>query len=191
VHAGAPSDPLFETDRLRVRLPCREDAGAVARFYGDNRDHLQPWSPTFPPGMFAADFWAAEIERRLADFDAGREVRAFLFGRDDPCRLIGSVTLSQIARGVFQACNLGYALAADAQGHGYMLEAVRGMVAYAFGPLGLHRVMAGYMPRNRRSAAVLRQAGFVVEGYARRYLLIDGRWEDHVLTAITNAAWAP
>jgi ribosomal-protein-alanine N-acetyltransferase len=49
--------------------------------------------------------------------------------------------------------------------------------------------MADYMPRNRRSAAVLRQAGFVVEGYAREYLRIDGRWEDHVLTAITNPDW--
>ena len=78
---------------------------------------------------------------------------------------------------------------ADAQGHGYMLEAVRGAVAYAFGTLGLHRVMADYMPRNRRSAAVLRQAGFVMEGYAREFLRINGRWEDHVLTAITNPDW--
>jgi ribosomal-protein-alanine N-acetyltransferase len=70
-----------------------------------------------------------------------------------------------------------------------MLEAVRGAVAYAFGTLGLHRVMAACMPGNRRSAAVLRQAGFVVEGYAREYLRINGRWEDHLLTAVTNADW--
>jgi ribosomal-protein-alanine N-acetyltransferase len=67
-----------------------------------------------------------------------------------------------------------------------MLEAVRGAVAYAFGSLGLHRVTANYMPRNRRSGSVLRRAGFVVEGYARDYLLINGRWEDHMLTAIVN-----
>jgi len=50
-------------------------------------------------------------------------------------------------------------------------------------------VMAGYVPRNRRSAAVLRRAGFTVEGYARDYLLINGHWEDHILTAITNPDW--
>jgi len=70
-----------------------------------------------------------------------------------------------------------------------MQEAVRGSVTYAFGTLRLHRVMAGYVPRNRRSAAVLRRAGFTVEGYARDYLLIDGHWEDHILTAITNPEW--
>ncbi|HXM57302.1 MAG TPA: GNAT family N-acetyltransferase [Candidatus Dormibacteraeota bacterium] len=187
--AGARSDLLFETERLCVRLPTRADAVAVAAFYRQNREHLQPWSPTFHPGMFAPEFWAAEVGRRQADFESGREVRAFLFGRHDPSRAIGNVSLSQIVRGVFHACTLGYALAADAQGHGYMVEAVRGTVAYAFGPLGLHRVMANYMPRNRRSAAVLRHAGFVVEGYARDYLLIDGRWEDHVLSAITNPGW--
>ena len=180
---------VFETDRLRIALPARAEATEVAAFYSANREHLQPWSPTFHAGLFSAEFWAGEAERRLADFEAGREVRALLYPRRGSRRVIGTLSLAQIVRGAFHACTLGYALAADAQGHGYMREAVRGAVAYAFGPLGLHRVMADYMPRNRRSAAVLRQAGFVVEGYARDYLLINGRWEDHVLTAITNREW--
>ena len=82
-------------------------------------------------------------------------------------------------------------MAADAQGKGYMLEAVRGAVRFAFQDLRLHRVMANYVPRNRRSARVLRQAGFEIEGYARAYLCLNGRWEDHVLTAITNSDWDP
>ena len=180
---------VFETERLRLRLPTREDAAAVARFYLANREHLQPWSPTLHPGLFDAGFWAGEADRRLGDYQAGLEVRGFLFLRDEPRRVVGNLSLAQIVRGAFHACTLGYSLAADAQGHGFMLEAVRGAVAYSFGTLGLHRVMADYMPRNRRSAAVLRQAGFVVEGYARDYLRINGRWEDHVLTAITNPEW--
>lgn len=180
---------VFETERLCLRLPTREDAPAVANFYLANRDHLQPWAPTLHPGLFSAAFWAGEAERRLGDYLAGVEVRGFLFPRDDPQRVVGNLSLDQIVRGAFHACTLGYGLAADAQGRGYMLEAVRGAVAYAFGNLGLHRVMANYMPRNRRSAAVLRRAGFVVEGYALEYLRINGRWEDHLMTAITNPDW--
>ena len=181
---------VFETERLCLRLPAREDAAEVARFYLANRQHLQPWSPTLHPGLFSEDFWAGEADRRLGDYQAGLEVRGFLFLRDAPRRVVGNLSLAQIVRGAFHACTLGYALAAEAQGQGYMLEAVRGAVGYAFGTIGLHRVMADYMPRNRRSAAVLRHAGFVVEGYAREYLRINGRWEDHVLTAITNPDWA-
>jgi [ribosomal protein S5]-alanine N-acetyltransferase len=180
---------LFETERLCMRLPAPEDAAAVADFYVRNRDHLQPWSPTLHPGLFSATFWVGEAERRLGDYHAGLEIRGFLFLRADPRRVVGNLSLTQIMRGALHACTLGYSLDVDAQGHGYMLEAVRGAVAYAFGTLGLHRVMADYMPRNRRSAAVLRQAGFVMEGYAREFLRINGRWEDHVLTAITNPDW--
>ena len=180
---------VYETERLCMRLPTREDAEAVARFYVANRDHLQPWSPTLHPGLFDPLFWAGEAERRLGDYHAGLEVRGFLFLRAEPRRVVGNLSLAQIVRGAFHGCTLGYSLAADAQGRGLMLEAVRGAVAYSFETLGLHRVMADYMPRNRRSATVLRHAGFVVEGYAREYLRINGRWEDHVLTAITNPDW--
>lgn len=70
-----------------------------------------------------------------------------------------------------------------------MHEALQAGIAYVFNELRLHRVMAGYMPRNLRSARVLGRLGFVIEGYARDYLLVDGRWEDHVLTALVNPQW--
>jgi len=31
----------------------------------------------------------------------------------------------------------------------------------------------------------------VVEGYARDYLLINGKWEDHILTSLVNPHWKP
>jgi ribosomal-protein-alanine N-acetyltransferase len=48
--------------------------------------------------------------------------------------------------------------------------------------------MANYVPTNERSGRLLRRLGFVVEGYARDYLFIGGRFQDHVLTALTNGA---
>lgn len=92
-------------------------------------------------------------------------------------------------RGASQSCLLGYNLAAREQGNGYMTEAVGGAVTFAFETWKLHRVVASYMPSNSRSAAVLQRCGFQVEGHAPAYLLINGRWEDHMLTAITNPRW--
>jgi ribosomal-protein-alanine N-acetyltransferase len=69
-----------------------------------------------------------------------------------------------------------------------MFEALQAGIAYAFDELGFHRVMANYMPVNERSGRLLRRLGFVVEGYARDFLLIDGQWRDHVLTALTAPA---
>lgn len=44
------------------------------------------------------------------------------------------------------------------------------------------------MPANERSARLLARLGFERKGYARAYLKIAGRWEDHILTARINPA---
>ncbi len=72
-----------------------------------------------------------------------------------------------------------------------MLEALKAVIAYAFETLKLRRLSANYMPTNERSGRLLRKAGFVVEGYARDYLQIGGRWTDHVLTSLIHPNAAP
>jgi ribosomal-protein-alanine N-acetyltransferase len=180
---------LIETQRLIMRLAEVADVREIIRYYGENRDHLQPFSPTYPPDFLDEATWLEQVRTRLPEFAAGAGFRAFVFARELPSRIIGNLNLTQVHRGAFQSCVLGYNLAADEQGKGYMTEAVRGAVAFAFETWKLHRVAAGYMPRNTRSAAVLERCGFKVEGNAPAYLLIDGQWEDHVLTAIINPSW--
>ena len=89
-------------------------------------------------------------------------------------------------RGVFQACHLGYQIARDRQGQGLMREALEALNAFAFEAMGLHRIMANYVPGNDRSGRLLERLGFEHEGLARNYLFIAGAWRDHVLTALTN-----
>jgi ribosomal-protein-alanine N-acetyltransferase len=182
---------LIETDRLVLRLAEVKDVPEVIRYYSENRDHLQPFSPTFTADFLDQATWLEQVRNRAEELDATAGFRAFLFPRAIPSRIIGNLNLTQVHRGAFQSCVLGYNLAAGEQGKGYMTEGVRAAVAFAFGTWGLHRVAANYMPRNTRSAAVLERCGFKVEGHAPAYLMINGRWEDHVLTAITNPSWRP
>jgi ribosomal-protein-alanine N-acetyltransferase len=177
---------VIETERLIIRLPQAADVPEVIRYYGENRAHLQPFSPTFAPDFLDEATWFEQVRVRSHEFAAGESFRGFLFARPAPQRIAGNLNLTQVHRGALQSCVLGYNLARDEQGKGYMTEAVRKAVEFAFGIWKLHRVAAGYMPQNIRSGAVLRRCGFQVEGHASGYLLINGRWEDHVLTAITN-----
>ena len=66
-------------------------------------------------------------------------------------------------------------------GKGLMTAAVRAVVAYAFDTLHLNRIEAACLPHNVASTRLLEKVGFQREGYARKYLCIDGRWQDHVL----------
>ncbi|WP_320827577.1 GNAT family N-acetyltransferase [Reinekea sp.] len=135
----------------------------------------------------------------------GTQVRALLdnwqilIGRDTEVRLfiildekiIGIIGSSNIARSAFQAAFLGYNIAQAEQGKGYMTEALTVALELAFGPLNLHRLMANYRPANIASGRVLEKLGFVREGFASDYLMVNGRWEDHILTALTNRHWSP
>jgi [ribosomal protein S5]-alanine N-acetyltransferase len=72
-----------------------------------------------------------------------------------------------------------------------MREALQAGIRHVFGELNMHRIQANYVPWNRRSGGLLRRLGFSVEGYARDYLYLDGEWQDHVLTSLTNPHWRP
>jgi ribosomal-protein-alanine N-acetyltransferase len=128
------------------------------------------------------------LRRARTAYAAGTALALRLYLADDPERMVGDVSLTNIARGPFQACYLGYRLDRQSEGRGLMSEALKAVIAHAFGALKLHRIMANYVPTNERSARVLRRLGFVVEGYARDYLFLEGRWKDHCLTSLTNSA---
>jgi [ribosomal protein S5]-alanine N-acetyltransferase len=170
------------TERLRLYTPEVEDASEIATYMTANWQHLEPWMPTPPNGFFTPEHW-----ERFATAHQSDETQLTLLIRpqEEEDTLLGVVRFTSIARGPAQLCNLGYNLAQSAQGHGYLTEALPTALDYVFSTLGLHRVQANYIPRNERSGRLLRRLGFVVEGYARDYLKINGCWEDHILTSKT------
>ena len=87
-------------------------------------------------------------------------------------------------RGVAQSGTLGYWIGAPHVRQGYMSDAIETTVAFAFETLQLHRLEAACLPSNAASQGVLRKLGFRQEGYARRYLRINGEWCDHLLYAL-------
>ncbi len=93
--------------------------------------------------------------------------------------ILGLINLSQIFMGGFRSAYMGYYIGAPFAGRGYMTEAIRLMLRYAFRDLKLHRVEANIQPQNAASIALVRRAGFRREGYSPRYLKIEGRWRDH------------
>jgi ribosomal-protein-alanine N-acetyltransferase len=113
-----------------------------------------------------------------------------LFLQKDPEeRMIEACNFTQIFRGAFQACYLGYQIGKEHEGNGLMCEALEAAIQYMFKQQNLHRIMANYMLTNQRSGALLKRLGFVIEGRAKKYLLIHEHWEEHILTSLTNDQW--
>ncbi len=179
--------PVLTTSRLTIRMCKPSEAERVMSFFTENADHLQPWWPTFHAEQFTAGFWRSTLHHYDQDFRNGRAVKMFLFDYSE--NVVGIVNLNQLVRGVSHSAILGYGIARDCEGKGLMTEAVMEVVKYAFGPLYLHRLTANYIPVNVASGRILEKVGFVKEGYAKDYLLINGQWRDHVLTGLNNSDW--
>jgi ribosomal-protein-alanine N-acetyltransferase len=187
----AVTHPDILTQRLRLRMAYPRDVAGVVDYYHQNRTYLAPWEPEREAAFFTEELWTREVAANLRAFEEDQALWLYLFPHTAPSAVIGAVNFTGFMRGPCQYCYLGYSVAEESQGHGYMTEALVAANAYVFHTLNMHRIMADYIPRNERSGKLLRRLGFIVEGYARDYLHMGGRWEDHILTSLTNADWQP
>lgn len=179
--------PIIHTARTIMRVPGPEYAAQLLAYRIDNRDHLAPVEPARPAEYFTVADARRWLEQAQAEAHAGTGLHFLAFERAGS-RLVASCGFSNIVRGVFQACYLGFSVDARSQGRGLMREVAAAGIAHMFAVEGLHRIMANHLPHNARSAALLARLGFEREGHARAYLRIAGRWEDMILTALINPA---
>jgi ribosomal-protein-alanine N-acetyltransferase len=185
--------PELATERLRLVIAGPGLEEPLARFYRENfAGHLDRWSPPITGDRLDPAYWAQCLPEFAREFEAGATARwAILAPGSGPAEVVGTCNYTQIFRGAYHACTLGYQLARRHQGRGLMHEALTATLGHAFRELRLHRIMANYRPENVRSGRLLERLGFVREGYAREYLFIDGAWRDHVLTAKANPDFDP
>lgn len=166
-----------------TRLVALEDASALAELLALNREFLAPWDPIRPDSYFTVDGQLRTIEEALARYEQEAGVPHVILDHDE---IVGRVTLSNIVRGPFQSCNLGYWIGSAHQGRGLATAAVQEVMQLAFRDLRLHRIEAGTLLHNRASQRVLERNGFVRFGIAPGYLNIAGRWQDHAMYQALN-----
>jgi ribosomal-protein-alanine N-acetyltransferase len=152
----------------------------VAEYFSRNKNHLAPSMPERKTEFYTQEFWQEQLSNYQLSFAAGRELR---FALTDGDTVIGIISYDQIVKGPFQACYLGYSIDSEYQGKGLMREALSRTISHVVGELGLNRIMANYEPSNQRSGKLLKSLGFEREGYARKYLKLNGTWKDHILTS--------
>ncbi|GAL12197.1 ribosomal-protein-S5p-alanine acetyltransferase [Vibrio astriarenae] len=164
------------------------DARLISDYFVRNREFLKPWEPQREPAFYTEDGW----QRKLIKLqELHRLGLGFYLLIVDPKtdEMMGTVSFSNVTRFPVHSCNVGYSLSECCLGRGIMTKALSIAVQFMFEAQNMHRVNAAYMPHNDKSAAVLQRVGFKKEGFATEYILIDGQWEDHILTAIIKPSW--
>ncbi len=148
-----------------------------------NKEFLEEFEPKRNDEFYTIGFQEELLKREEIEF-YNKVNYKFYIKHDDI--LIGSIALTNIVYGPFCSCFLGYKLDKDYVNRGYMQKAVLALTNFAFNSLDLHRIEANVMPRNKASIRVLEKIGYKSEGVAKKYLKINGEWEDHIHYVILN-----
>ena len=171
--------------QVYLRPPQDRDWSAWADVRRASRAFLEPWEPTWPSDALTRDYYRRRVRQQAQDWRDDAGYSFFIFRAADDA-LVGGINMTNVRRGVAQMASLGYWVGEAYARQGNMSAGIACVAHFAFDRLGLHRLEAACLPANDASAGVLRKAGFTEEGYARRYLRINGKWEDHLLFALLD-----
>ncbi|MEP3116479.1 MAG: GNAT family protein [Nisaea sp.] len=183
-------EPRVSLPRLYLRQPNKNDWREWAELRAISRDFLVEWEPRWPDDALTRAAFRRRLARYAEDWARDQGYSFLIYRRSDDA-MVGGITIANVRRGVAQCCTIGYWIGRPYARNGYMTEAVHGACSFGFDQLSLHRVEAACLPRNYPSQGVLRKAGFREEGLAKKYLKIDGRWQDHVLFALLREEFYP
>jgi len=179
---NAPSVQLVGP-KVMLRPPLRTDEKQWIAIREESRGFLEFWEPTWPSDATTPAAFRRRLKKFTADWRDGATYAFLIFRRGDEA-LLGGITLSNVRRGVAQSASVGYWMGKAHARNGYMAEAIQLTLDFSFDTLGLHRVEAACLPSNKPSRNLLMKSGFIQEGFARRYLRINGTWQDHVTFAV-------
>ncbi len=187
---GADRNFRLERGRVYLRYPIQSDWRDWSALRNESQAFLAEWEPTWAADALSRGAFRRRLRIYKTEMRQG-VTYSFLIVRSADDVLLGGITLSNLRRGVAQTATLGYWIGGPHARQGYMSEALFATIEFAFRRLGLHRVEAACLPNNEASRRLLLNCGFQEQGYAREYLRINGRWQDHQLFSILRGDFTP
>ncbi len=174
--------PIIRAEKVWLRVPQMADFPEWAHLRGSSESFLRPWEPEWCSDELTRSAFRRRLRYYQRDLKDGTGYAFFLFRNGDN-KLLGGVTLTNARRGVSQSVSIGYWIGEAYSRQGYMTAALRALVPFVFNTLGFHRIEAACLPSNDASRQLLENCGFQREGFAQKYLKINGLWQDHLLFA--------
>lgn len=183
VHPGwpesTPTVTLADGGRIRLRPLVRGDGRAWREQRILDESFLRPVEPTVGGTWELAHSTSAWWNNLLGLRHAAAQGQLIALVIELDGHFAGQVTLGSIQHGCVSDCWIGYWVHSAYMGRGVATAACALGTDHAFRRIGLHRVTATYLPDNPASGRVLQLVGFRDEGFLRKNLHINGRWQDH------------
>ncbi|BCN28745.1 GNAT family N-acetyltransferase [Anaeromicropila herbilytica] len=176
----------YETNRLCLKVLPTNEASKVLTFYLENQEHLRPYEPSKLPSFYTIAFQEKTLEYEYKQMLQMKHIRYYIFEKENMNRIIGCISISNIIRGAFLSCQLGYKIDHRHQKKGYATESISKCIDIIFSDYSLHRMEAMIMPSNSASIHLIEKLGFHYEGLSPSFAKINGEWEDHRRYSLIN-----
>lgn len=170
----------YQTERLNLLILGEEAAQLTLDFYCQNDEIFAPYEAEHPDTYLSLDFQetilAAETKRLLKS----QGIRYWIFKKEQPNQIIGTVSFTNLVKGPSSCCQLGYKLAKMEQGKGYAVEAIRLLIPEFMNTYHIYRIETDILQNNLPSLKLIHRLGFTFEGIARKSHEIQGIRRDHL-----------
>ena len=150
--------PTLDTDRLVLRAMTRADIPAIAALAGDAEVATRTANIPFPYSVKDAVAWFEK--RRVSGPD--RTELVFVLERRRDHAFLG--VLGLVIRSRYEPAEIGYWLGKAYWNQGYMTEAVRRVLGFAFDEFDFAAVRAAAFPDNAASIRVQEKLGMRLVG---------------------------
>ena len=181
----------YETSRLKLMKlrPSAKNARRITEFYTKNRSVFERYITERPDS-----FYTESYQRMLLDFQYNclincKDFRFWVFLKQDPARIIGTICFYHFIRPIYSRCEAGYNFDQEYWRHGYAKEAMTLGISLLFKTTDINRIEAHVMEENTASIRLLESLGFRYESYCRQYACIQDKWEDHLLFSLLRSRY--
>ena len=175
------NDFTIETNRLRIRKLEGKDKEAFFHYRS-------------MPEVFLYQLWKPESMKEIEEFISRNNeiepntidkwLQLSISLKEGP--MIGDIGVHFIDQDQIE---LGYTVSPEYQGKGYAIEAVTGVMNFAFTLWNKHRITASVDPDNLSSVKLLERIGFRKEAHFVKSFRVEDQWYDDCIYAMLKDEW--
>jgi ribosomal-protein-alanine N-acetyltransferase len=177
---------VYETERLILKTLVKDAAPMVLSFYDDNRSFFEAWEPKRAVNFYTLNYQKTSLTAEANQAAEGKLLRYWVFLKENPNEIIGTVCFQNFQKEPYLSCCLGYKFARKYTHNGYASESIQKGIEIMIKDYNIHRIEAFVMPNNYSSIRLIERLSFIYEGISYSYAKVNGVWSDHRRYAYIN-----
>lgn len=175
-----------ETKRLILKILDTSYTSEVLHFLESNKNAFELYESAKSQIFYTHKFQEHIIKSEYEAATRCQYLRYYVFLKENPNEIIGTVSFGNVLPNPYISCNIGYKIAPKYHNKGYGFEAILACINLAYSYLNIHRINAFVQEMNISSIRILEKCGFKLEGKCIKNLNVNGVWTDHLLYGLIN-----